>query len=115
MNTIRQRIERAHDALTLILAGCNMGGDAPLDIEDVIQSVGRISNAIREDLYWLKVLPAVVLDLPAPDMMEIEDKYGVGNEQDHRERIVREALSARFFTQCMMAKDAIGSDPGGVR
>ena len=96
-NTIEERIRRTQHALTLIAASCVQGDNSAFDPEDVVEAVLAFAIAAREDMSWIQQLPAVVLNLPAPCMSEIEDRFGVGSdsdgEQNHRERMVMEALT----------------------
>ena len=70
MTTIEERVRRAHDAVTLIGAACAAAA-AGIDPEDVRDAMLSAAIAAREELYWLKQLPYVVLNLPAADSEEI--------------------------------------------
>lgn len=69
MTTVQERLERAHDALTLIVAACNSGDGNPFDQEDVIAAISRAALAAREDVYWVKQVPKIC-PLPAPSIDE---------------------------------------------
>ena len=73
MTTIAERLERAHDALTLIVAACDQLTDPTrdrtlIDVEDVVASVARTALSAREEIYWSKPAAAEVGSTRAPSI-----------------------------------------------
>jgi len=100
---ILDRVQRAYDALILIHAAahCATLGDTSFNRVELTEVIERQSLYASTELYWVKLLPAAVMSLPAPTDDEV--LYPDGrvrktkdiNADAAREKIVFAQLEAR--------------------
>lgn len=101
MTAIEIRLRRIHEALTMIVLAARESEDSPIEHDEILRAIEATALEVRDEAYWLKLLPGSVLNMPCPTDEEVQARFGIklGDEDypdklaDGRERLIKEAIA----------------------